>query len=103
MVKLSDSEGSSRKKWRPLLRLWWSFEEMAETFTSAALNNQTDFIQGVSEAIMVGADAKFGKGECIPDARMLLQALPPPVEAYTPWSVDTWRPTQYIQGDGVKK
>ena len=90
------------RKWASPLRRA-SFEEMAETFTSAALNNQTDFIQGVSEAIMVGADAKFGKGECIPDARMLLQALPPPVEAYTPWSVDTWRPTQYIQGDGVKK
>lgn len=89
------------RKWASPLRRA-SFEEMAETFTSAALKNQTDFIQGVSESIMVGAEAKFGRGECLPDAKMLLQALPPPEEAYTPW-VDTWRPTQYIQGEGVKK
>ena len=86
------SRHGMRKCACPLRRA--SFEEMAETFTSAALNNQTDFIQGISEAIMVGAEPVFGKGECIPDAKMLLQALPPPRETYTPWVVDTWRPSQ---------
>lgn len=81
------------RKWASPLRRA-SFEEMAETFTSAALHNKTDFIRGVSESIIVGAEPKFGTGECLTDHRMQAQGLPPPQEKYPAWGpVDTWRPT----------